>query len=128
MPETRKPEKRKSPKSRLIGIGVDLVSLSRFEKFYRQHRASAAALLAPGKKNSRVTCVSLAKAFAAKEAFFKCLNRSWMGQEGFESIQIKGSQTSRFHVKSPFLPSNAQADGVFFEGEGWVGAQVVVWT
>ncbi len=118
---------RPKPKQRIVGAGIDLVSLPRFEKFLKEHRKKAISILFSGPSPKNKSAKALARVFAAKEAVFKCLDRSWMGIEGFQAIQIQGSQSSRFRVKSTLLPKGAQAEGVFFEGEGWVGAQAMVW-
>lgn len=100
------------------------------QKFVKLHGKKAAALLDPSYKsnsNKKISAKRLARYFAAKEAVFKALGRSWMGMEGFRAIKVKGSPGQGFSVECPFLPPGIQVAGRFFEGNGWAGAQVILW-
>ncbi len=112
---------------RLLGIGVDLVSIPRMRQFLKRHGAKAVKLLDPQAKSRKISALRLARLFAAKEAVFKALNRSWMGIEGFQAIQVKSSHSSGFRVECAFLPKGAQVSGRFFDCEGLAGAQVMIW-
>lgn len=112
---------------RLQGVGIDLVSVPRMRQFLKRHGAKAVKLLDPQSKEKKVSAVRLARIFAAKEAVFKALNRSWMGMEGFRDIQIQGIQGDGFRVQCPFLPRGAQVSGRFFAKDGYAGAQVFIW-
>ena len=70
-----------------------------------------------------------AKLLAAKEAFFKALGGSWMGLEGFQSIEIRLEAHNHFRVQSSlsgFRPP-MKAEGQFFQDRERVGAQVILW-
>lgn len=122
---------------RLRGIGIDLVSVPRMRRFLKEHGPKAIRLLdsRPRQKHSGMTppCLKkisparLARIFAAKEAFFKALGRSWMGMEGFKTIQVQDSLHGGFRVQCAFLPKGAQVSGRFFSGPQWAGAQVMIW-
>ena len=113
---------------RLKGIGIDLVSVPRMKRFIKEHGAKAVRLLDSRKKSSpKISVTRLARLFAAKEAVFKALGRSWMGMEGFEAIQVQDSPRGTFRVQCPFLPRGAEVSGRFFSGPDWAGAQVIIW-
>src|SRR5438874_124528 len=101
---------------RLRGIGIDLVSVPRMRRFLKEHGKKAVRLLDPAQSSRKVSAAHLARIFAAKEAFFKALGRSWMGMEGFKDIQVQGSPQGAFRVQCPFLPKGAQVSGRFFSG------------
>ena len=121
-----------SPKEkfRIRGVGIDLVSIPRMRKFVKLHGKKAALLLdssfSPRSKRP-ISVIHLARLFAAKEAVFKALGRSWMGMEGFRDIKVQGSPRQGFSVQCPFLPQGVAAAGRFFEGKDWAGAQVILW-
>lgn len=114
---------------RLRGIGIDLVSVPRMQRFVKEHGRKAVQLLdsTRRKSSSKISVLRLARLFAAKEAFFKALGRSWMGLEGFRDIEVQSSPQGTFRVKYPFLPEGAQVSGRFFSGDRWAGAQVIIW-
>ena len=119
-----------TPGLRIRGIGIDLVSIPRMRKFVKLHGQKAAELLDSSfsTRSKHVLSVKhLARLFAAKEAVFKALGRSWMGIEGFQEIKVQGSPSQGFSVQCPFLPQGVVAAGRFFEGKDWAGAQVILW-
>ena len=99
-------------------------------KFVKAHGKKAVRLLDSSfsSRAKRAPSIKrLACLFAAKEAVFKALGRSWMGIEGFTDIKVQGSPRGGFSVQCPFLPPKVAAAGRFFEGKGWAGAQVILW-
>lgn len=108
-------------------MGIDLVSIPRMRKFVKLHGKKAVELLDSSSSKRSLSVKRLACLFAAKEAVFKALGRSWMGVEGFRDIKVQGSTGQSFSVQCPFLPPGVLAAGSFFEGEGWAGAQVILW-
>ncbi len=97
------------------------------KRFIEQHGDRAVRLLDPSSSRKKISPARMARLFAAKEAVFKALGRSWMGMEGFKAIEVKGSQGSGFRVECPFLPKGAQVAGRFFTRSGLAGAQVIIW-
>ncbi len=114
---------------RISGIGIDLVDLNRAGRFLKEHRATSLnRLFFPSERKfiqNKPSVSSFAKAFAAKEAFFKALGLSWMGLEGFKKIKLKILPNDRFTASS-VSPKKIQGQGRFFESRKWVGAQVIV--
>ena len=111
-------------------MGIDLVSIPRMRKFVKLHGKKAAELLDPSFSSHSKGVASvkrLARLFAAKEAVFKALGRSWMGFEGFRDIKVLGSPAQGFSVQCTFLPQGVAVAGRFFEGKDWAGAQVILW-
>ena len=112
----------------LIGIGVDSVAWDRMERFLADHSPEfVERLLSPVEQKSFRTSSNplqfFARAFAAKEAFFKAFNHSWMGGgAGFRQIEIVMSEASKFQVACDY-----QTDGEFFSTPDGIGAQVAVW-
>ncbi len=124
---------RKSRVARLQGIGIDLVSLDRIRRFIKDHGKQAARRLLSRTEfvqwsQSRNAALGLAKWFAAKEAFFKAVNGTWLGVEGFRSIEIRWQSANRFQGKIRTAKGLIhQADGSVFASPEWVGAQVLDW-
>ena len=117
-----------------MGVGIDLVDLSRSGRFLRTHRKRAYERLLTSKEKmeigqKRISPLEFSKRFAAKEAFFKALGSSWMGLEGFGGIEVKCLSHDRFRVKSLASSAfpNAEGEGRFFRFQKWVGAQVILW-
>ena len=116
---------------RLIGVGVDLISLDRARRFLKTHgQKKTKQLLTPSEKSrfkKSFNGFSFAKIFSAKEAFFKALAFPWMGLEGFRNIDIELRPGRRFHAKTENGGGRYEADGHFFISGRLVGAQVTVW-
>lgn len=114
------------------GIGIDLVSVPRVRKILKHHRAKTLKrLLTPSERKhfsrKSLSPAAFAKLFAAKEAFFKAVGRSWMGLEGFGAIEIKGFPRGRFQAKSSAYSGPWRAEGRFFGTRELAGAQVILW-
>lgn len=130
---------------RLAGLGVDIIALSRARQFLREHRAKALLrLLTKSEKKQmgrkRLTPLLFSKYFTAKEAFFKATGGSWMGLEGFRSIDVKFLREGQFQVESLSsrgrklkVPGSLQQtkpstfSGAFFRSQAFIGAQVIWW-
>ena len=116
-----------SPKE-LVGIGVDAVSWNRVKRFLEEHPLESVERLlsASESKSFRAageTLPFLARAFAAKEAYFKASNGVWLNHPaGFREIEIVPEEESRFHVACDF-----ETEGEFFEMPEGLGARVSVW-
>ncbi len=115
----------------LTGIGIDILNLSKVKRLLRPpSQKKLLRLFTPleRKKLSGKKSVQWAGRFlAAKEAFFKASGLNWMSPDTFKDIEVRCSQGSRFQVKSLARLEHPAGDGCFFERDGFVGAQVVVW-
>ena len=128
------PRRKKSTlRTNTVGVGIDLINLSRIKRFIKENSASdLRRLLTPRESLSygsrKLSVMQLAKMLAAKEAFFKACGCSWMGLEGFSSIEVKCLPQSRFRVKSTNSKFYAGAEGAgcFFRSENLIGAQVIL--
>ena len=119
----------------LVGIGIDVVSLSRAKLFLEKHRERAVRKILtarearrfPGKK---LTVEQFSRLFAAKEAYFKACGGTWLGLEGFASIHVEPVSDKHFRAASARIrpAEGGKAEGVFFSGPGLVGAEVVIWS
>lgn len=120
---------------KILGVGVDLVNVTRIQEFLERHPAKKIArLLSPQEQKRyarrKISARAFARLFAAKEAFFKTLNAPWMGLEGFAAMNVTPSGEcfsieivdDRFRVKG-----NRKAQGSFFRAGKLLGAQVVRW-
>ncbi len=109
-----------------IGLGIDLLSLSRAKNFLNSHSLKKIGRLFTDnerKKLRRLSPRAFSRLFTAKEAFFKALGKSWMGLEGFGTIEVRELSRDRFQAVS----EGRVGEGSFFEDKNWVGAQVVLW-
>ena len=123
---------------RVLGLGIDLISLSRARQFLKENRPRAInrLLTHPEKRrlrNKSLTSLQFSKMFAAKEAFFKASGESWMGLEGFRSLEVKFLAHDKFQVRS--LKPNRFATlkhreviGRFFHNGIFLGAQVILYS
>ena len=118
----------------VAGVGIDLVDLLKIQKFlYAHYTTRARRLLAPSErkrfKSRRIPSQTFAKLFTAKEAFFKSLGESWMGLEGFASMEVRFLPGDRFMIRVAGGPlakkGPRQAEGCFFSFGKYVGAQVI---
>ena len=127
----QKPELLK--RSQLQGVGVDVVDISRVQAFVQNHSKSACARILTSQekkvwRQKKYSARIYSKFFAAKEAFFKALGRSWMGLDGFQTMDILLLKGNRFRAN--FLAPNRSGghDGHFFSIRNrWIGAQVIAW-
>lgn len=119
--------------SHLGGIGIDLVNLRRIRQFVRQYSSrQLCRLLSPSERKrfgrKKISPQTLAKIFTAKEAFFKTLNRSWMGLEGFQAMDVIFKKSNGFEISTINFPKHRlKAQGSFFSAGHLRGAQVVRW-
>jgi phosphopantetheine--protein transferase-like protein len=115
----------------LAGLGIDLISLRRVQRFLKDHSLNTVRrLFSPLeiKKRGKISPLYFAKMFAAKEAFFKALGTSVMGIEGFRKIAVTLLEKDRFNVQMSLSPGrNTEAQGSFFRCGDFVGAQVLLW-
>ncbi len=120
---------------RLVGLGIDLVALSRVKQFLKDHKRRAMDRLLTlsekkqfSKKSPHV--LTFSKIFAAKEAFFKAMGKPWMGLDGFKAIHVKLLPHGKFQVESLHFEGRSPlaATGSFFQCEGLVGAEVILWS
>lgn len=124
----------KSLQSGLKGVGVDILSHDRARRFLKNHKQEVwqRCLTQNEKKyfpRKRFSVNHFSKLFTAKEAFFKSLNRSWMGFEGFSEIEITPRPNGRFKARAlrPGKCESLTGEGCFFGDVRWTGAQVVRW-
>lgn len=114
---------------KIAGIGIDLINLSRAERFLKTHSASRVKRLFSAeeqKSRAKLTPLRFAKIFSAKEAFFKTLNESWMGLEGFSALSVSLLSAGRFRVRVTGKSFKyCEADGSFFKEGNLLGAQVI---
>lgn len=115
----------------LTGVGIDLVDLSRVNRFLKTHgEKSAERVLTIGErkkwKKTSLSPIFFAKMFAAKEAFFKARGMAWMGTDGFLSMEVKDLPGKKFRIRS-LEDGKPEGDGTYFRRAGWLGAQVILW-
>ncbi|HXV27846.1 MAG TPA: 4'-phosphopantetheinyl transferase superfamily protein [bacterium] len=119
---------------RLLGIGIDWVSLKRVRRFLETHSATKCeGILTPSEKKTwrqnHYSVVQFSKFFAAKEAFFKSVSGAWMALEGFGRLEVHCLPGGMFHV-NPLLSGKRRLqrmEGYFFESNHGVGAHVILW-
>jgi phosphopantetheine--protein transferase-like protein len=110
------------------GVGIDLISVPRIRQFLKTHAASKTArLLSPLEqkqfKSRKKSPLIFAKFFTAKEAFFKSLDKAWLGLEGFGAMEVRLLPAGRFKIR--LLDGGGEAEGCFFSFGHYVGAQVI---
>lgn len=139
------------PGSELIGIGIDLISWSRVERFLAQHSFKLLKrLLTPAEQEAfqkaRPPLQFFARCFTAKEAYFKARGANGMGEAGFNQIEILMEGSDRFRAEersresrrptkgqpepkkvSRVSMSRTPAFGYFFESPDGIGAQIFIW-
>lgn len=78
--------------SGIIGIGIDLVELSRMERIYTQHPARLVERICrPGEvkpRRGKALIQHLGGLFAAKEAVLKALGTGWDRGLGFRQVEV----------------------------------------
>ncbi len=112
---------------RLVGIGIDSVSWARMKRFIKEHSFShLKRLLTPAEQDQFLKDPDplpfFARCFAAKEAYFKALGGSWMGEAGFREIEVNWQGKERFRIGGKF-----RSEGIFFQTQEGLGARVLVW-
>ena len=90
-----------SSSKKIAGLGIDLVSLKRTQRFLTQHSPSVCKeLLGHFEhkffRSGKISVRRWAKYFAAKEAYFKSLNQVWFGREGFSRVEIHPHSSHHF--------------------------------
>ena len=133
------------PSTRLVGIGIDLISWNRVRRFLANHSFEfLKRLFTPSEQTAFHKTKSpvefFARSFTAKEAYFKACGGSIMGEQGFRGIEILIEKKNRFqvgvdlcvhppdqtgrHVGRPLQPKTV---GKFFSTPDGIGAQIFVW-
>jgi holo-[acyl-carrier protein] synthase len=119
-------------KLELKGIGIDLVALSRIKDFLKNHPRACERILTHSEieqwRKKRNSAVQFSQFFAAKEAFFKATGGTWMGLDGFRSVEIECLPHEQFRVSALKLRRGlcAQSYGQYFRTEKWIGAYVIL--
>ncbi len=119
----------------LKGVGVDLVDALRIQTLIRRHKRSACGRILTAEEKrvwrlKRYSSLVYSKFFAAKESLFKALNRSGLGMDGFQSMQIRLRGRSQFYaaLKSQNGDFKQGHEGRFFIfRKRWIAAQVRIW-
>ena len=117
---------------KLLGIGIDLVSRSRIERFLASHsRKFLNRLLTPAEqilfRKSSNAVEFFARSFAAKEAYFKARGGIALREADFFGIEIRMEDQSRFSAADAGIPLPPCVEGEFFESPDGVGAKVIAW-
>ena len=118
---------------KIIGVGIDLISIDRIRGFLKKHRArSRKELLSPPElsrfKNRRISPPTWSRYFSAKEAYFKTLDLPWLGREGFQHIDIQPVSDDSF--QACWLEKGRKkwaAEGCWGFAGNHVVAQVIRW-
>lgn len=85
-------------------LGIDLVSLSEFEKKFKN--LSLEKVFLPFELSQNKTQESLAGAFAAKEAFFKAIGK----KEDWLSVWIEKDKAGKPELKSTLIDSSQKIE------------------
>lgn len=113
-------------RSRLIGIGIDLLALERARDLLKRHGNSfLKRILSPTelKKKPAYSALQLAKYFTAKEAFFKSSGLNWTDLRGFSGMWISRMRGNHFEMECS--DPSLHGKGTFFKlGNVW-GAKVI---
>lgn len=117
---------------KLFGIGIDLVSRSRIQRFLASHsRKSLRRLFTPseqiafGKTSHPVEF--FARSFAAKEAYFKASGGIFLREEDFRETEVVMEGEREFCIAKAGVPDPLRGEGRFFETPEGIGAQVLIW-
>lgn len=118
---------------RLRGVGVDLISRTRVEKFLHRHRDYARIRFlnrAEQRAYRTLSFQDMAELFTAKEAFFKACGEVWMGLEGFQGMKMV--QRDGDYFKMEWRPTQNprkvyRGEGYFFRSGDLIGAQAMIW-
>lgn len=116
------------PGSELIGIGVDIISWDRIERFLACHSFEfVKRLLKPSEQaaflNAHAPARFFARCFVAKEAYFKARAGKWMGEAGFRGIETLMEDEDQFRI----ISNDSRTEGRFFETSEGITAEVFVW-
>ena len=118
---------------RIAGVGIDLVNLPRIRKFLKAHAPRRISrFLSPAEQTQfkkKIPSKLFAKIFTAKEAYFKTLGESWMGLEGFASMEVRLLPGDRFTVQlvdgALGRKGSRPAEGCHFGFGNFLGAQII---
>jgi len=118
----------------LVGIGIDIISWSRIERFLAAHPLkSLKRLLSPSEqkaiRRARSIVQFFGRCFTAKEAYFKACGLNAMGEADLARIETQRKRGNWFRVSSRFFSSGRglRSEGKFFETPNGIGAQVLLW-
>lgn len=116
----------------LLGIGVDLVSKSRIERFLANHTQEFLnRLFTPTEQisfqQSSQPVEFFARSFAAKEAYFKARGGIALREADFRETEVLMGEGTRFQVRNSGASSLLRAEGRFFASPDGVGAKMMVW-
>lgn len=114
-------------------LGIDIISLDRSRDYLKRHgRPGFEKILSESEhqelRKKPLSAQLFAKKFSAKEAYFKSLNASWFGVDGFQKIEVifKGAnQFTAYQRKSGRKVEPASGNFIF--GKGWIAAKVLRW-
>lgn len=118
----------------LAGLGVDIVSAPRAERFLEgRSKESLARVLAPSeirRFERNPARFPFAKVFTAKEAFFKASQCPPGGVYAFSQVEVKLLPQDHFEIE--WRPSGSRARpvrafGCHFVNEAYVGAELIYW-
>ncbi|MFA6599904.1 MAG: 4'-phosphopantetheinyl transferase superfamily protein [Candidatus Omnitrophota bacterium] len=119
---------------RCTGVGIDILARKRASVFLRRHgRRISGRLLSKRERaafpGAKLTPLVFSRLFAAKEAYFKACGGTWMGLEGFSSIDVEFLSGRRFCAfSSSIRPRRGRtAEGVFFGTRDFIGAEILIW-
>ena len=117
---------------KLLGIGIDLVSRSRIQRFLASHSPkflrrlfTPSEQVAFGKTSHPIEFFS--RSFAAKEAYFKARRGTFLREEDFRETEVVMEGEKEFSIERAGVPDPLRGEGRFFETPEGIGAQVVVW-
>jgi phosphopantetheine--protein transferase-like protein len=117
-----------------VGLGVDILSLSRARKFLDSSRIEALSRVFSPREQKRFSSQSsvseFARIFTAKEAFFKAFQHPIAGVYAFHELEVKLLPKDRFEVKwkaSDKSGTSLKAQGCHFLTPEYVGAHVLYW-
>lgn len=113
--------------SEIAGIGIDIISRPRIERFLNEHFSTdLSRLLSPLEFHSLQKGPDrnqlFARYFTAKEAYFKACSGVWMEREEFRKIEVQLEANGEFRIAG-----DPGARGRFFETPDGLGAEVIVW-
>lgn len=121
-------------RGRIQGVGIDLVGCERIKNFVRVNtKRQCERLLSSTEaqrwQESNYSHLTFAKYFTAKEAYFKALDREWLGVDGFSQLEIDLDSENSFTARD--LQSgnheSSRVSGSIFQTDELIGAQAIVW-
>lgn len=118
--------------ARIVGVGVDLISWKRIERFLSDHSFDfLKRILTPSEQAGFQKTPSpvqfFARSFTAKEAYFKALEGRGMGSETFHEMETRMEGDDRFRISKPDSEAALPGEGDFFPTPDGLGARVFIW-